>query len=111
MALDDDVREAMEDLVAEHGTTLTYSRDDHSFQFEGYVSRQQPATFETEAGGYIEVMIVDVLTLTASLQSFEPKQGDRIERGNEVYEVQSFPGQKTHRVISPGMTRIHTKQI
>lgn len=111
MALDDDVREALEDLVAEHGTTLVYSRDDHSFQFEGYISRQAPVTVETESGGYTEVMGVDILTPTASLSEVEPQQGDRIEHGEHIYEVQPVLGQKTFRIISPSMTRIHTKLI
>lgn len=111
MALDDDVADMAEDLVAEHGRDLVYSRGDKSHQFRGYVSRQAPITIESESGHYIEVISVDILTLTASLLMGEPLKGDRIQFGDDIYEVQPTTNLKTFRVISPEMTRIHTKKI
>jgi hypothetical protein len=111
MSLGEDIGDMAEDLVAEHGTDLIYARGNKSHQLRGYVSRQMPVTLETEPGHYIEVVGVDILTPTASLLMGDPLQGDRIEGGDDVYEVQPTTNQKTSRILSPLMTRVHTKRI
>lgn len=111
MGLGDDVGDAITDIVAEHGTDCVYSRGEESIALRCYISRQLPVVIETEPGEYIEVMGVDIVAPTASLLMGEPLHGDRISHGSDIYEVQPTTNQKTFRVISSEMTRVHTKKV
>lgn len=110
MSIDDDVSEALDTLLDEWGSSGLYIRGSTTTTVTVRRSVGQSQSVEVN-GTLVEYIPVDFILKTSVLPYSEPRRGDRIKYGSEVYEVSTPGGEKVFRQITSTMTRIHTQQV
>lgn len=105
-----------ERLLGIASSTIIYKQGTVAIECDAVVGKTRyQAT--TEDGYSVEANAIDFLVKKKSLEvdemTIEPKQGDRIEMVNGVYEVMYLPGEGCWRYSDPFGTlyRIHTKKV
>ena len=106
---DDAIADMTADLLSEAGAEFSYVRGTTTTTVTMRKSHQPSYLVDIE-GMQSEVTPTDFIGLTANLPYSPPRKGDKIIDGDTVYLVQPTTSEKTFRVISPQMTRIHTVQ-
>jgi hypothetical protein len=110
VSIESDISDAVDSLLDEWGSTGYYIRDNTTTTVTVRRSVGQSQTIELN-GTLVEYIPVDFILLTTALPYLEPRRGDRIKYGSEVYEVSTPGGEKVFRQITSTMTRIHTQQV
>lgn len=110
MALDDDVADAVADVLTENGAAYTYTRGASSATVTMRISTPSNETILIE-GLAVGVKYKDFLIGTSGLPYGVPIVGDHITTGSTVYQVQPRGGEQTFRQVNPSMTRVFTVQI
>ena len=108
---DDAIGDMTSDLLSEAGSSCVYLRGTTSATLTMRKSSGRPYPVDAGNGLIVEVRPVDFICLTSALPYSKPLQGDRIVCGGLKFEVHPVPGGDCFDVLSPQMTRIHTKQV
>lgn len=108
---DDDAEDLIDDLLAEWGKSVVYSRGIVQHTLTMCRSRGAAQVVDDGRGGVLEVRPVDFLGRTADFPFDRPEAGDRIRLNGQTYEVQPTYSEPPERTIVSPMLRIHTKPI